>query len=73
VFQLLKKRDIKPHVSKRVCLSDVAESQVYLELGKARGVIVCMPWRRRIPGTGVRGGKYGEEIVDDDEEEQRDS
>jgi D-arabinose 1-dehydrogenase-like Zn-dependent alcohol dehydrogenase len=69
VFGLLRKRDIKPHVTKRVCLSEVAESHVYLELGKSRGVIVCMPWRRHIPGTGVRAGKYG---VDPNADERED-
>jgi NADPH:quinone reductase-like Zn-dependent oxidoreductase len=59
VFQLLRQRDIKPHVGKRVSLAEVAEAHVYLELGKSRGAIVCMPWKRRIPGTGVKAGKYG--------------
>lgn len=70
VFQLLRQRDIKPHISKRVCLSEVADAHVYLELGKSRGAIVCMPWRRRVPGTGVRAGKYGTD--DEDREEERD-
>ena len=70
VFQLLRQRDIKPHIAKRVCLSEVAEAHVYLELGKSRGAIVCMPWKRRIPLTGVKAGKYGidEAELEDDRE-----
>jgi len=70
VFQLLRQRDIKPHIAKRVCLSEVAEAHVYLELGKSRGAIVCMPWKRRIPLTGVKAGKYGidETELEDDRE-----
>lgn len=70
IFNLLRKRDVKPHVSKRVSLGDVPEAQVYLELGKARGTIVCMPWRRRIPVARIKAGKYGDE--DSDEEERDD-
>jgi NADPH:quinone reductase-like Zn-dependent oxidoreductase len=70
VFQLLRQRDIKPHIAKRVCLSEVAEAHVYLELGKSRGSIVCLPWKRRIPGTGVKAGEYGieETEMEDDRE-----
>ena len=60
VFTLLQRRDIKPHIAKRVSLSEIAEAHVYLELGKARGAIVCLPWKRKIVGT-VRAGEYGEE------------
>ena len=47
VFALLKDRVIKPHISKRISLGDVPEAQADLENGKARGVVVCLPWRRR--------------------------
>lgn len=47
LFQLLRKREIKPHIAKRVALADVPEAQSYLEAGRARGAIVCFPWRRR--------------------------
>lgn len=70
VFQLLRQRDIKPHIAKRVSLSEVAEAHVYLELGKSRGAIVCMPWKRRIPLTAVKAGNYGilETELEDDRE-----
>lgn len=70
VFQLLRQRDIKPHIAKRVCLSEVGEAHVYLELGKSRGAIVCMPWKRRILTPGVKAGKYGidETELEDDRE-----
>jgi len=46
LFQLLKKREIKPHIAKRIALDDVGEAHLYLELGRARGSIVCLPWRK---------------------------
>lgn len=46
LFHLLKKRFIKPHIAKRVALSEVAEAQDSLEKETARGEIVCLPWKR---------------------------
>ena len=46
LFHLLKKRFIKPHIAKRVALSEVAEAQNSLEKETTRGEIVCLPWKR---------------------------
>jgi NADPH:quinone reductase-like Zn-dependent oxidoreductase len=46
LFHLLKKKFIKPHICKRVALSEVAEAQDSLEKENARGDIVCLPWKR---------------------------
>ena len=43
---MLKKRFIKPHIAKRVALTEVAEAQATLEEENARGEIVCLPWKR---------------------------
>jgi hypothetical protein len=50
LFHLLKKRFIKPHIAKRIALSEVAEAQASLEKENARGEIVCLPWKRLGPG-----------------------
>jgi len=48
VFELLSKREIKPHIAKRIALADVQGAQTILEVGpQPRGIIVCFPWRRR--------------------------
>jgi len=48
VFELLSKREIKPHIAKRIALADVQGAQTILEVGpQPRGIIVCLPWRRR--------------------------
>jgi NADPH:quinone reductase-like Zn-dependent oxidoreductase len=49
LFHLLKKRFIKPHIAKRIALSEVAEAQASLEKENARGEIVCLPWKRLGP------------------------
>jgi NADPH:quinone reductase len=46
LLQLLKKRFIKPHVSKRVSLSHVADAHHILEHKNAHGEMVCLPWKR---------------------------
>ena len=46
LFHLLKKRFIKPNISKRVSLSEVADAHHILEHKDARGEIVCRPWKR---------------------------
>lgn len=46
LFNKLKKNQIHPVIAKRVALGDVAEAHVILEKGKARGPIVCIPWKR---------------------------
>lgn len=46
LFHLLKRRFIKPHIAKRIGLSDVAEAHATLEQENARGEIVCLPWKR---------------------------
>lgn len=46
LFNKLKKNQIRPISVKRIGLSDVADAQVFLEKGKARGPIVCIPWKR---------------------------
>jgi len=57
---MLKKREIKPHIIKRVGLSNVGQGQAYIENGKAVGSIVCVPWRR------APKHKKEEEIDEDD-------
>jgi NADPH:quinone reductase-like Zn-dependent oxidoreductase len=47
VFDMLKKRQIKTHVARRITLADVSDAHLFIEKGKARGTIVCMPWQRR--------------------------
>lgn len=46
LFHLLKKRFIKPHIAKRIALSEVADAHNSLEKETARGEIVCLPWKR---------------------------
>ena len=46
LFHLLKKKFIKPHIAKRIALSDVAEAHSSLEKDSPRGEIVCLPWKR---------------------------
>jgi hypothetical protein len=46
LFNKLKKNQIHPVIAKRVGLGDVADAHVFLEKGKARGPIVCIPWKR---------------------------
>lgn len=48
ILDLLNKREIKPHIAKRIALADVQGAQTILEVGpQPRGIIVCLPWRRR--------------------------
>ena len=46
LFHLLKKKFIKPHIAKKIALSEVADAQASLEQENARGEIVCLPWKR---------------------------
>lgn len=46
LFNKLKKNQIHPVIAKRIGLSDVPDAHVFLEKGKARGPIVCLPWKR---------------------------
>lgn len=46
LLQLLKLGKIRPHVTKRVSLAEVAECQERIESGEARGISVCLPWKR---------------------------
>lgn len=48
LFHLLKKRFIKPHIAKKVALSEVAEAHESLEKETFRGEIVCLPWKRAV-------------------------
>jgi hypothetical protein len=59
---MLRKREIKPHIAKRVGLTEVVDAHTYLEKGKARGEIVCLPWKR----VGAKTeGREGPEDDDD--------
>ena len=44
--QLLKWNKVKPHISKRVTLTEVAAVQAKLESGEIRGTVVCLPWKK---------------------------
>ena len=46
LFHLLQKKFIKPHIAKRIALSEVPEAQASLEQENTRGEIVCLPWKR---------------------------
>lgn len=46
LFNKLKKNQIHPVIAKRIGLGDVPDAHVFLEKGKARGPIVCLPWKR---------------------------
>ncbi len=46
LLHLLKKRFIKPHIAKKVALSEVAEAHESLEKETSRGEIICLPWKR---------------------------
>ena len=50
LFHLLKKRFIKPHIAKRVALSEVPSAHASLEQENVRGQIVCLPWKRTAMG-----------------------
>jgi D-arabinose 1-dehydrogenase-like Zn-dependent alcohol dehydrogenase len=43
--QLLKWNKIKPNITSRVGLSEVADAQTKLENGELHGTIVCLPWK----------------------------
>jgi hypothetical protein len=43
---LLKENKLRPHIAKRVSLTDVAFSHSKLEAGAVRGNVVCMPWKK---------------------------
>jgi hypothetical protein len=62
---MLKKREIKPHIAKRVGLSEVVDAHSYVEKGKARGEIVCLPWKR------LGNKSEGREGPDNDDEDTR--
>lgn len=61
---MARRREIKAHVAKRIALNDVAEAQMYLEDGKARGAMVCMPWRKRKTFKEDKKQKPGKEPKD---------
>ncbi|EEC46389.1 predicted protein [Phaeodactylum tricornutum CCAP 1055/1] len=42
---------IRPHIAKRVMLSDVAAVHARLENGDIRGIVVCQPWKTSRPGA----------------------
>jgi NADPH:quinone reductase-like Zn-dependent oxidoreductase len=44
LFQLLKWNKLRPHIAKRVALSEVAFAHSKLECGEVRGNVVCIPW-----------------------------
>jgi len=46
LFQLLKWNKLRPHLAKRVALSDVAYAHDKIETGEVRGCVVCLPWKR---------------------------
>jgi len=46
LFNKLKKNQIHPVIAKRIGLGDVPDAHIFLEKGKARGPIVCIPWKR---------------------------
>ncbi|GKZ00225.1 hypothetical protein MPSEU_000975400 [Mayamaea pseudoterrestris] len=46
LFQLMKWNKLRPHIAKRVGLSEVAFAHVKLETGEVRGNVVCLPWKR---------------------------
>ena len=48
LFHLLQKKFIKPHIAKRIALSEVPEAQESLEQENTRGEIVCLPWKRDV-------------------------
>ncbi|KAL7581542.1 hypothetical protein ACA910_022107 [Epithemia clementina (nom. ined.)] len=46
LFQLLKSKKIKPNITNRVGLDEVGLYHDKIETGQARGIIVCLPWKR---------------------------
>mmetsp|Transcript_19879 Transcript_19879/g.29487 ORF Transcript_19879/g.29487 Transcript_19879/m.29487 type:complete len:413 (+) Transcript_19879:40-1278(+) len=60
IFKLLAKREIKPNIAKKICLKEVSDAHIYMESGKARGAIVCLPWKRKPFISGVRNPEYTE-------------
>jgi hypothetical protein len=45
LFQLLKWNKLRPHIAKRIALTDVAFAHSKLETGEVRGCVVCLPWK----------------------------
>ena len=41
---LCERGDIKPKIAERVSLDDVPDAQRLMQLGKANGTVVCVPW-----------------------------
>lgn len=41
---LCEKGDIKPKIAERVSLDDVPDAQRLMQVGKANGTVVCVPW-----------------------------
>jgi hypothetical protein len=46
MFNKLKKSQIRPRIARRVGLNNVADAHEFLEMDKARGLVVCLPWKR---------------------------
>ena len=67
VFSMLKKRQIKPHIVKRITLADVPDAHAFIEKGKARGTIVCMPWQK---GRNLHDKEEKKNKSQDDEERE---
>ncbi len=41
---LCEQGDIKPKIAEQVMLDDVPDAQQFMQIGKANGTVVCVPW-----------------------------
>lgn len=68
LFGKLKKNQIRPRIAKRVGLDGVAEAHMFLEMDKARGPVVCIPWKSsRCENVNVRDNvrEKAEEVIEE--------
>ena len=45
LFDLLKRKKIRPNIHEYVSLSEIPNAHERLETGQTTGLIVCQPWR----------------------------
>lgn len=72
LFQLLKWNKLRPHIAKRIALSDVPFAHSRLETGEVRGCVVCMPWKH-VPSRRIVKDQPVEDPVAESPAEKKDA
>jgi hypothetical protein len=70
LFQLLKWNKLRPHIAKRIALSDVPFAHGKLETGEVRGCVICMPWKH-VAGRRIVNAPPDEDPVESPLEEKK--